>query len=101
MKEAKAKLLKVACGLCKDTEKSGNAEDVAQHAADLVLNIKGMTCAGCEGRVKDALSACEGVSDVKVSHKDGKAHMHVEEGKVKKDVLIEALKQVGFLASEG
>jgi copper chaperone CopZ len=101
MKEAKAKLTKVSCGLCEDTEKSGNAEDVAQHAADVVLNIRGMTCAGSEGRVKDALSTCEGVSDVKVSYKDGKAHLHVEEGKVDKAVLIEALKQVGFLASEG
>lgn len=101
MKEAKAKLINVACGLCEDTEESGNAEDVAQHAADVVLNIRGMTCAGCEGRVKDALSAFEGVSDVKVSHKDGKARLHVEEGKVDKAVLIEALKQVGFLASEG
>ncbi len=101
MKEAKAKLIKVACGLCKDTEKSGKGEDVEQHAADVVLNIRGMTCAGCEGRVKDALSAVEGVSDVKVSHKDGKAQLHVEEGKVDKAALIEALKQVGFLASEG
>ncbi len=101
MKEAKAKLVKVACGLCKDTEKSGKGEDVEQHAADVVLNIRGMTCAGCEGRVKATLSAFEGVSDVKVNHKDGKAQLHVEEGKVDKAVLIEALRQVGFLASEG
>ncbi len=99
MKEAKAKLTKVACGLCKDTEKSGDAEGTAQHA-DVVLNIRGMTCVGCEGKVKDTLSAVEGVSDVKVSHKDGKAQLHVEEGKVDKAALIEALKQVGFLASE-
>ncbi len=101
MKEAKAKLLKVACGLCKDTEGSGDAEEVAQHAADVVLNIRGMTCVGCEGKVKDTLSAFEGVSDVKVSHKEGKAQFHVEEGKVDNAALIEALKQVGFLASEG
>ena len=96
-----AKIMKVACGLCKDTEESGDAKEVAQHTADVVLNIRGMTCAGCEGKVKDVLSAFEGVSDVEVSHKDGKAQLHVEEGKVDKAVLIEALKQVGFLASEG
>ncbi len=101
MKEAKAKMIKVSCGLCKDTEKSGNAEGVAQHSDDVVLNIKGMTCTGCEGRVKAALSACEGVSDVKVSYKDGKALLHVKEGKVDKAVLIEAVKQVGFSATEG
>jgi copper chaperone CopZ len=100
MKEAKAKLIKVACGLCKVTEESGDAEDTAQHA-DVVLNIRGMTCVGCEGKVKDTLSAFEGVSDVKVSHKEGKAQFHVEEGKVDKAAIIEALKQVGFLASQG
>jgi len=101
MKEAK--LTKEACGVgvCKDTEKSCSAGDVAQHVADVVLNIRGMTCAGSECRVKDALSAFEGVSDVKVNYKDGNAHLHVEEGKVDKAALIEALRQVGFLASEG
>ena len=100
LKKAEAKLTKVACGLCKVTEESGDAEGTAQHA-DVVLNIRGMTCVGCEDKVKDTLSAIEGVSDVKVSYKDGKAQLHVEEGKVDKAVLIEALKQAGFLASEG
>ena len=101
MKEAK--LTKEACGagVCKDTEKTCSAGDVAQHVADVVLNIRGMTCAGSECRVKDALSAFEGVSDVNVNYKDGNAHLHVEEGKVDNAALIEALRQVGFLASEG
>ena len=88
LKEAKAMLIKVS------TAESVKTEEV-------VLNIKGMTCAGCEGRVKAALSSFEGVSDVNVSHKEGKAHLHVEEGKVDKAVLIEAVKQVGFTATEG
>lgn len=88
MKEAKAKLLKVSTAESADTE-------------ELVLNVSGMTCAGCEGRVKGALTACKGVTDAQVSHKDGKAVVQVEKGKANKDVLIEAVKQVGFTASEG
>ncbi len=95
-----AKIMKVACGLCKVTGKSGDAEGTAQHA-DVVLNIRGMTCVGCEGKVKETLSAFEGVSDVAVNYNEGKAGFHVEEGKVDNAALIEALKQVGFLASEG
>lgn len=49
---------------------------------------------------KGALTACEGVTDAQVSHKDGKAVVQVEKGKANKDVLIEAVKQVGFSASE-
>ncbi len=88
LKEAKAMLIKVSTGESVKTE-------------EVVLNIKGMTCAGCEGRVKAALSSFDGVSDVNVSHKEGKAHVHVEEGKVDKAALIEAVKHVGFAASEG
>jgi copper chaperone len=88
IKEAKAMLIKVS------TAESVKTDEV-------VLNIKGMTCAGCEGRVKAALSSFEGVSDVKVNHKEGKAHLHVEEGIVDKAVLIEAVKQIGFAATEG
>ncbi|MEK6765878.1 MAG: cation transporter [Planctomycetota bacterium] len=87
LKEAKAKLIKVS------TAESGKTEEV-------VINVKGMTCAGCEARVKGALTACEGVTDAQVSHKDGKAVVQVEKGKANKDVLIEAVKQVGFSASE-
>ncbi len=89
-----AKILQVGCGHCEIDEIVGTTEDV-------VLNIRGMTGAGCEGKVEAVLSAFEGVSDVEVNYKDGKAHLHVEEGTVDKDVLIEALKQVGFSASEG
>ncbi len=99
MKEAE--LAKEACGLCEDTKESCSAEEVAQHAADVVLNIRGMTCAGSECRVKNTLSSFEGVSDVAVNYKDGTAHLHAEEGKVDNAALIEALRQVGFLASEG
>ena len=101
-KEAEAKSAKADCGaVCEHTEKSCSAEDVAHHAADVVLNIRGMTCAGSEYRVKQVLSSFEGVSDVSVNYKDGNAHLHAEEGKVDNAALIEALKQVGFLASEG
>lgn len=87
LKEAKAKLIKVSAA------ESGKTEEV-------VLNVKGMTCAGCEARVKDALTACEGVTNAQVSHKDGKAVVQVE-GKANKEELIEAVEKVGFSASEG
>ncbi len=79
---------------------SGKAEGVAQNADDIVLNIKGMTCGGCANRVKDALIKCAGVADVQVDHKDGKAIVQVEKGKINTQNLIEAVEKVGFSASE-
>ncbi|MBS1258210.1 MAG: hypothetical protein MAG551_01263 [Candidatus Scalindua arabica] len=94
MKEAEAELTKVDCGVCVESEKSCNAREV-------VMNIRGMTCAGSECRIKQVLSSFDGVSDVAANYKDGTAHLHVEEGKVDNAALIEALRQMGFLASEG
>ncbi len=79
---------------------SGKAEGVAQNADDIVLNIKGMTCGGCANRVKDALIECTGVKDAQVDHKDGKAVVQVEKGKVNTQNLIEAVEKVGFSASK-
>ena len=88
LKEAKAKLIKVS------TAESGQTEEV-------VLNIKGMTCGGCASKVKGALSSCEGVKDAQVSYQDGKAVVHVEDGKADSQVLIEAVKKLGYKVTEG
>ncbi len=89
-----ARVIQVSCTVCEDVDKHPKAKDVT-------LNIKGMTCAGCEGKVKKALSACKGVSDVKVSHKDGKAELHLEDGKTSVDDLIKAVKNLGYKVTEG
>jgi copper chaperone CopZ len=87
-----AKLIKVACGVC--GAETADTEEV-------VLNVKGMTCGGCENKVKGALIECAGVKDAHVSHKEGKAVVHVEKGKVDKEKLIEAVQGLGYIASEG
>ncbi len=88
----KARVIQVSCTVCENVDKHPKTKDVTLH-------IKGMTCGGCEGKVQKALSACKGVSDVKVSHKDGKAELHLEDGKASIDDLIKALKHAGFKAS--
>jgi len=87
-------VVQASCTVCEDVEKNPKTKDVT-------LNVKGMTCGGCESKVKNVLSALNGVSDVKVSHKDGKAELHLAEGKVTVDDLIKAVKQLGYKVTEG
>ncbi len=87
LKEAKAMLIKVS------TAESVKTEEV-------VLSINGMHCGGCAGKVKAALSACEGVTEVQVSFEDSKASMRVEDG-TDTHVLIEAVKKLGYKVTEG
>ncbi len=88
LKEARAKLIKVS------TAESVKTDEV-------VLNINGMHCGGCAGKVKAALSACEGVKDAQVSFQDSKAVVHIENGKADVHVLIEAVKKLGYKVTEG
>ncbi len=87
-------VVQASCTVCEDVERHPKKKDVT-------LNVKGMTCGGCEAKVKKALSAYNGVSDVKVSHKDGKAELHLEEGKASVEDLIKAVKKLGYKVSEG
>ncbi len=87
-------VVQASCTVCEDVEKHPKTKDVT-------LNVKGMTCGGCESKVKKVLSACKGVSDVKVSHKEGKAELHLEDGKASVDDLIKAVKNLGYKVTEG
>ncbi len=85
------------CCLAKKSKQLSTSESGSEQ---VVLNVKGMTCGGCANRVKGALVECAGVKDAQVNHKDGKAVVQVEKGKVNTQNLIEAVEKVGFSASE-
>ncbi|MCP5004787.1 MAG: heavy metal transport/detoxification protein [Planctomycetes bacterium] len=67
----------------------------------MVLNIKGMTCGGCAGKVKSALTNCPGVKDAQVDHKSGKAVVEVESGEADIEALIKSVKKLGYTVTEG
>ena len=90
-----------ACCLAKQAKQAKQLSTAKSSADQVVLNIKGMTCGGCEGRVQSALTKCPGVKDAQVSQKDGKAVVHVESGKANIKALIKAVESVGFTASKG
>lgn len=46
------------------------------------IDIKGMTCAGCENHVQTALLPMNGVSEAKASYKDGNAIVQVDTSKI-------------------
>ncbi len=74
-----------ACGSAEDPAppaQSNNAapvskldESVTAATATMVLDVEGMTCAGCEGSVVKALSALPEVAAVNVSAETGKAYI--------------------------
>ena len=70
--------------LKEENEMFGKKKD----GGDIELKIEGMMCPHCEGRVKKALEAVEGVTEAVVSHKKGNAIV-----KTSAPVTVETLKK--------
>ena len=67
-------------------------------AHSLELDINGMTCASCAGRVEKALAKVPGVKSVSVNLASERAHIELF-GEVDANVLINAVSQAGYGAS--
>ena len=60
---------------------------------EFTMKIEGMMCPHCEGRVRDALTALEGVCEVFVSHEDGIAKV---KGSVSAELLKSTVENQGY-----
>jgi len=66
------------------------------------FSVSGMTCNACVESVTKALKGVEGVNNVKVSLKEGKAAVELKEGaKTSNDQLVKAVTKAGYKASAG
>ncbi len=64
------------------------------------LNIEGMTCASCVGRVEKALKAVPGVTSASVNLATERATVRIADGTSNASRLSEAVKAAGYTASE-
>ena len=85
-------------GLAEQEEGKQSEEIKSEAAAEVVLNVKGMTCAGCENKVNTALMNCEGVEGCEVNWKEGKAMVKVAKGSANTAEMIKAVEEAGFSA---
>ena len=60
------------------------------------IPIKGMTCANCEAKVKEALLKCSGVKTAWVSHIEGIAVVEVEDDMIDGNEIVAAIEKEGF-----
>jgi Cu2+-exporting ATPase len=68
---------------------------------DIVLKVKGMSCAHCEMRVKKALESVEGVASAKADQKKGVAIVTLKPGaEVDKQTLIDAVNATELYTAE-
>lgn len=66
----------------------------------IVLKVNGMMCAGCENRIKNAISLIDGVEEVFASHVDSTVNIAASDD-VDINVVKEAIEDLGFEIIEG
>lgn len=64
------------------------------------LKVQGMKCGGCESNIKEAVSACPGVSAVKASHKEGIVEVEYDPGTADVAAIRRAVVDRGFTVAE-
>lgn len=59
------------------------------------IKVNGMVCEGCENRVKNALSAIDGVEKVEASYQKGEVTILAKE-EISKSIMEEKIEDIGF-----
>lgn len=62
---------------------------------EMVFNVEGMMCEGCENRIKNAVSSIDGVIDVSAKHDTGIVKVIAREN-VTEDMVKEKIEDLGF-----
>ncbi|GAB3673540.1 heavy-metal-associated domain-containing protein [Halopiger thermotolerans] len=60
------------------------------------LEVRGMSCDGCEATVTEALEALEGVSAATASHEDGEVRVEHDEAAVDEAEIADAIADAGY-----
>lgn len=77
-----------------DTQASASFQE--KPTQKLVLDIKGMTCAGCEAHVEQAANKVEGIQKAKASYAEGKAEIEFDPTRTNPEKIMDAVKTTGY-----
>lgn len=78
-----------------NTEERKNASEIAA-VKTIQLNVKGMTCEGCENSIETALIKMNGVVSAEARYNKGIATVSYDSTKVNVELINQAIKEVGY-----
>jgi copper chaperone len=67
----------------------------------VILQVTGMTCGGCENAVTRAVSRLEGVSNVSASHAQNQVTVQYDAAKIDRAKIADAISKAGYQVSLG
>ncbi len=66
---------------------------------EMIINVEGMMCSGCENRIQNALTTVDGVESVIANHENGTVTIKAKDD-INESVLKETIEDLGFDVKE-
>lgn len=66
---------------------------------ELVINVEGMHCEGCENRIKNAIKEIDGIEEVNANHETGIVNVIVKKSVNEKEIK-DTIEDIGFEVKE-
>lgn len=63
---------------------------------EVVINVKGMTCSGCEKSVRNALTNLNGVEDVAIDLKTGQVNVAYNQEEIGLEKICNEIEEIGY-----
>ena len=63
--------------------------------SEITLKVEGMSCEGCENRIKNALKNIDGVKEVLASHEKKEVKI-ISNDDMDKEIFIQKIEDIGF-----
>jgi len=87
---------------CNSQPKTGAAEPQGAEAVaeaewvEVVLNVEGMTCEGCENAIKAGVESLSGIAEVESSHKEAWTKVKYDSNITSKEEISEKITETGY-----
>ena len=66
---------------------------------ELVFNVEGMMCSGCENRVQNSLKTIDGVAEVVANHINGTVTVKLNK-EIDRNIIKEKIEDIGYEVKE-
>ena len=85
-----------SCKKSKESSDETKVEIAAENLDQLTLNVKGMTCEGCENAVVASINKLDGIQEATASHTEESTVVSFDPGKTDKEAISQAIMDAGY-----
>jgi copper chaperone CopZ len=90
-------LLAVSCSSGTGKKQDVSTQDVSsEHVTQLIFDVEGMTCEGCEKAIMASVQKLEGIKEVTASHTAGESVVRFDSTLVSPELISGAIAAAGY-----